>query len=175
MIRRIHLGRLCAVLLVLVALAVVAMRGPPNQHYLPREDLSRITSINESIGRYVLERGLQKPTVSFDRVSEFLNWGTLQLFTYEHFGRLVDYEPLFGHGGYGIFATPRDTAMQLIMRSDIIIMTDPKIGREAPYPMNTKIQEYWGEIYSWTEGHRNLLLSSHISIIPVRVYVTAKN
>jgi hypothetical protein len=171
--RNVHFGRLYAALLALAALVVVAKRGPANQHYFPRDDLSRITSINEAIGRYVIDNGMHKPTVSFDRVAEYLNWGTLRLFTYERFGRLVDYDPLFGHGGYGIFATPRETAMQLVMKSDIIIITDPKIDREAPYPMNTKIQEYWGEIYAWAGAHRNLLLSSHILNMPVHVYVIA--
>jgi hypothetical protein len=44
-------------------------------------------------------------------------------------------------------------------------------GREAPYPVNTKIREYWDELRDWTVQNRMLLFSTNILNIPYGVYV----
>jgi hypothetical protein len=112
-----------------------------------------------------------QPTISFDRIADFLYWGTLRLSVYQRQHRLVDFSPLFGHHSSGIFATPRDTALSLFAAGDIIVLTDPVKGREAPYPMNTKIREYWDELRDWTVQNRMLLFSTNILNIPYGVYV----
>ena len=128
-------------------------------------------SINAVIDDYVVKNGLGQPKISFDRVSDFLNWGTLRLSVYERQHRLIDFDPLLGHSIYGIFATPRETALSLVAESDIIVLTDPVKGREAPYPMNTKIREYWDELRDWTVQNRVLLVSTDILNIPHQIYV----
>jgi len=160
-----------ASVMVLLAMFAFAKRGLATRIDMPRADLERIDQINAAIGHYVLENGLRQPRVSIDRVEDFLNVGTLRLSIYEHQHRLVDFDPLFGHGIYGIFATPREVVLSLFATSDIIILTDPVKGREAPYPINSKIREYWDELRDWTIQNRILLFSTDILNIPHEVYV----
>jgi hypothetical protein len=134
-------------------------------------DLGRITWLNESIARYALAGGNPSPSISFDRVVDYLNLGTVRLVGYERFGRLLDLQPRFGHGQYGIFATPRDEALKLIADSDIVVLTDPLRERTQPYPMNARIREYWEELRKSVDSSHIVLLSTDISNVPHKVFV----
>ena len=85
--------------------------------------------------------------------------------------RNLDIDPRFGHSVYGIFATPREDALRLFADSDVIVLTDAVTDRSYPYPMNTKIKEYWDELWEWTNQNRALLFSTEIYGIPYRVFV----
>jgi hypothetical protein len=85
--------------------------------------------------------------------------------------RNLDIDPRFGHSVYGIFATPREDALRLFADSDVIVLTDAVTDRSQPYPMNTKIKEYWDELWQWTNENRVLLFSTEIHGIPYRVFV----
>ena len=153
-----------------MGLCCFAVRGltPPDER--PMADLRHVTEINEVIAQYLIEKPLANASISFDRVTDYMNWGTVILFGFERFHRLVDLTPRFGHSTYGIFATPRDVAMKLIMESDIIVLTDPVLGRGS-LPMDKKITEYWGDIDAWTRANRRLLYSTEIFGVPYSVYV----
>jgi hypothetical protein len=92
------------------------------------------------------------------------------LFGIERFHRYLNFDPRFGHGLYGIFETPR-AQVRLFSESDIIVLTDPVAGRVEPYPMNTKIREYWNELWTWTNQNRKLFFATEILGIPHRVFV----
>jgi hypothetical protein len=175
LLRRVSVGRIWSVgasVAVLLAMFAFTNRGLATRIDIPHPDLERINQINAAIGHYVIENSLKQPTtISFDRVTDFLSWSSLTLSAYEHEHRFVDFGPLFGHNIYGIFATPREVALSLFAASDIIVLTDPVKGREAPYPMNTKIREYWDELRDWTVQNRILLFSTRILNIPYAVYV----
>ena len=95
----------------------------------------------------------------------------MRLGTFELLHRLVEYDPRFGHSTYGIFATPRDTALKLLMESDIVVLTGPVLGRVLP--IDCKIGEYWVELDTWTRRNRVLRTSAEIYGVPHRVYVRA--
>jgi len=80
-----------------------------------------------------------------DRVVEYDNAGVPKLFSIELLHRKLDIEGLFGHGIYGIFVTPRDEAMRIFAESGVIVLTDPTTDRQYPFPINSKIKEYWDE------------------------------
>jgi hypothetical protein len=156
-------------LVVAISTFVAMSTKPPRA--MSKTDLDFATRINFEVNEYVTKSAPKIPAVSFDRIMEYLNWGTLRLFAYEQQHRLVDFQPLFGHSTYGIFATPRDIAFQLFMRSDVIVLTERAKGRDAPYPMNTKIQEYWDDIHDWVSRNRIELLSGTIAGIRHAVFV----
>ena len=162
------------VVAVMIGLGCFVVRGltPPNNKSL--SDLQRITEINEAIDRYVIQNSLTQPSISFDRVTDYLNLPSVRLFAFERFHKIIYFVPLFGNYAYGIFATPRDVAMALIMKSDVIVLTDPVEGRPG-YPMDNKITEYWDEIDTWTRKNRTLFYSTVIFDIPHRVYVRSPN
>ena len=164
-------GLIAAAVAFFVGFHVFLVRGTDVQHNMPRAELEKVTRFNETIADYVIRTGQPRTVVSFDRVSDFVNYATIRLFGFERTGKLVDLHPNLGHGIYGIFATPREVALKLVEESDIIVLTDPVIGRENNYPINTRIREYWSELQTWTEQHRSLLASAVINGIPHRAYV----
>jgi hypothetical protein len=158
----------------LVAVALLttfATRGLSYRDPISQSDYDAITRLNTAIGRYAVENKLLKPTVSVDRVVGYLNWGTLRLGTFEVLRTWIDFDPRFGAANYGIFATPREVALQLIKDSDIVVLTDPIQGRDPTLPIDRKIIEYWDEIDAWTRRNRILLMSAEAFGVPHRVYV----
>jgi hypothetical protein len=45
-------------------------------------------------------------------------------------------------------------ALRFFADSDVIVLTDAVTDRSYPYPMNTKIKEYWDELWEWTNQNR---------------------
>jgi hypothetical protein len=152
-------------------LTTFATRGLSYKDPITQSDYDAITQLNTAISRYVVENKLLKPTFSVDRVVGYLNWGTLRLGTFERLRTWIDFVPRFGHSNYGIFATPREVALQLIEDSDIVVLTDPIQGRSSTLPIDRKIIEYWDELDAWTRRNRVLLTSADAFGVPHRVYV----
>jgi hypothetical protein len=167
----IRIGSLLCMPALIFAISTFVHEGSINQWHMSRTELAEISRLNREAAEYALKNGINEPIASFDRVVDYFNRGTLELFGFEEFHRLIPFEARFGHGTYGIFATPRETALQLVEQSDIVLLTDPLRGRDAPYPMNTKIREYWSELSNWVEQNRLLLAQGHIGGIPHHVFV----
>jgi hypothetical protein len=154
-----------------IALAAFAIRGTSSKGVAPRADLERITLLARSIATYAAENNLDRLSMSTDRVVDYENFGTLKLASIELLHRHLDVDALLGHGAYGIFATSREDALRLLAESDVIVLTDAVTDRSHPYPINTKIKEYWDELWQWTNQNRVLLFSTEIQGIPYRVFV----
>jgi hypothetical protein len=152
-------------------LTTFATRGLSYKDPTSQSDYAAIRQLNTAIGRYVIDNKLLKPTFSVDRVVGYLNWGTLRLGNFEVLRTWIDFDPRFGNAIYGIFATPREVALQLIKDSDIVVLTDPVQGRSSTLPIDRKIIEYWDELDAWTRHNRVLLTSADVYGVPHRVYV----
>jgi hypothetical protein len=154
-----------------IALAAFAIRGTSSKDVAPRADLERIAMLARSIATYAADNNLDRLSMSTDRVVDYQNVGTSKLASIELLHRSLEVDGLLGHGTYGIFATSREDALRLLAESDVIVLTDPVTDRSHPYPMNTKIKEYWDELWQWTNENRVLLFSTEILGIPYRVFV----
>jgi hypothetical protein len=152
-------------------LTTFATRGLSYKDPTSQSDYAAITQLNTAIGRYVIDNKLLRPTFSIDRVVGYLNWGTLQVGNFEVLRTWIVVDPRFGTANYGIFATPREVALQLIKDSDIVVLTDPVQGRSSTLPIDRKIIEYWDELDAWTRRNRGLLTSANVYGVPHRVYV----
>jgi hypothetical protein len=159
------------VLAIAVALPAFIISGLSSKDIAPRGDLDRITLLARSIATYAADNNLSRLAISTDRIDDYQNVGTPRLSSIETLHRNLDVNGLLGHGSHGIFATSRDDAMQLLTASDVIVLTDPVTDRAHPFPINTKIKEYWGELWSWTNQNRKLLYCTEIFGIPYRVFV----
>jgi hypothetical protein len=153
-----------------IALVAFAAKGLSSRSLAPRADLERISLLAQTIATYAKDNDLSRLTMSMDRVVDYQNIGTPRLYSIESLHRDLDIEPRFGHGAYGIFATSREDALRLFADSDVIVLTDPVTDRAYPYPMNTKIREYWDELWQWTKQNRVLIFSTDIFGIPYRVF-----
>jgi hypothetical protein len=136
-----------------------------------RADLDEVTKLAKAIATFAQDYDLKTPTMSSDRIVDYQNIGTVKLFSIELLHRNLTIDPRFGHGAYGIFATSREDALRLFADSDIIVLTDAVTDRAVPYPMNTKIKEYWDELAQWTAANRVPLFSNRIFGIPFNVFV----
>jgi hypothetical protein len=154
-----------------LALIAFALGGLTSRDAAPRADRERINVLAETIARYALDNNLERLTMSTDRVVEYDNAAIPKLFAIERLHRNLDIEGLFGHGIYGIFATPRDEAMRLFAKSDVIVLTDPTTDRKYPFPINGKIKEYWDDIWKQTNRDCKLIYSTEILGIPFRIFV----
>jgi hypothetical protein len=163
--------RVLPALVMAIALFTFVSKGLSSKHLPARADLERITLLAKTIASYAADNNLTRLTMSSDRVVDYQNAGTAKLFSIEVLHRNLDIDPRFGHSVYGIFATPREDALRLFADSDVIVLTDAITDRSQPYPMNTKIKEYWDELWQWTNQNRVLLFSTEIHGIPYRVFV----
>jgi hypothetical protein len=154
-----------------LGLTAFAVRGLSSKDLAPRLDLDRINRLAETIAKYAADNNLDRLTMSTDRVVDYDNAIIPELFSIERFHRKLEVDGLFGHGAYGIFATPRDEALRLFARSDVIVLTDSVTDRSYPFPINTKISEYWDEIWQQTNRDHELIYSTEILGIPYRVFV----
>jgi hypothetical protein len=160
-----------AALAMAIAFTAFVSKGLSSKHLPARADLERITILTKTIASYAADNNLARLTMSSDRVVDYLNAGTPKLFSIEMLHRNLNIDPRFGAGIYGIFATVREDALRLFADSDVIVLTDAVTDRSYPYPMNTKIKEYWDELWQWTNHNRALLFSTEINGIPYRVFV----
>src|SRR5262249_49073627 len=111
-----YTGRLTAwvpLLFIVVAAAAFTQQTMRKQQLASRSGLERITPINEAIIKYAIENRMPQPTISVDRVVDYLNSGSVKLFGIERFHRYLNFDPRFGSGPYGIFETPRAQASRL--------------------------------------------------------------
>src|SRR5216683_191038 len=164
-------ARMLPALVMAIALTAFVSKGLSSKHLPARADLEHITLLAKTIASYAADNNLTRLTMSSDRVVDYQNAGTPKLFSIEILHRNLDIDPRFGHSVYGIFATPREDALRLFADSDVIVLTDAVTDRSYPYPMNTKIKEYWDELWEWTNQNRVLLFSTEILGIPYRVFV----
>lgn len=154
-----------------VALFAFVTKGLSSSDLAPRAELERITELAGSIARYAADHRLDRISLSTDRVDDYQNIGTPKLYSIERLHRNLDVAGLLGHGIYSIFATSREDALRLLAESDVIVLTDAVTDRAHPYPMNTKIKEYWDDLWQWTNQNRSLLYTTEIFGIPYRVFV----
>jgi hypothetical protein len=164
-------ARMLPALVMAIALTAFVSKGLSSKHLPARADLERITLLAKTIASYAADNNLTRLTMSSDRVVDYQNAATPKLFSIEMLHRNLDIDPRFGQGIYGIFATAREDALRLFADSDVIVLTDTVTDRSHPYPMNTKIKEYWDELWQWTNQNRVLLFSTEIYGIPYRVFV----
>ena len=154
-----------------IALAAFTINGLSSKDLAPRDDLERISQLAKVIATYAADNNLSRISISTDRVDDYQNVGTPRLVSLETMHRNLAVDGLLGHGSHGIFATSRDDAMKLLALSDVIVLTDPVTNRAHPYPINTKIKEYWGDLWRWANQNRTLLYCTEIFGIPYRVFV----
>ncbi len=150
------------------SLSAFLMHASIRQHEMPRSDLEEVRSINELIASAVIQHGHREPTMSIDRVVDYLNVHTVELAAYEHFRRILNFRNRML--GDSIFAISREAALQQIADSDIFVLTDPLLGRDSPYPINTAIQEYWGDLRAWATQNMVLLDEREIAGILHQVF-----
>lgn len=138
------------ILIVALATFIIHLNGRPIFPY-PKDDLALINEVLDSVVSFAAVNNLSKPVLSADLVSEAFHPGTMEIAAYEHFGKLIDFEGKLGCNNNMMLQTDRDTVLQQLDKSDIMIFTDmPKTG---VYPINESIRNYWNDLWEWSNVH----------------------
>jgi hypothetical protein len=61
--------------------------------------------------------------------------------------------------------------MKILASSDVIVLTEPKGGRQLLYPMDAKIESYWQDLWDWSATNRLQLATETIHGMPHAVFV----
>lgn len=160
-----------------VAVCAVAFMGflansTTRQHQYPRVELDSINDINSKIVRYALDNQIANPEFSIDRIVDYLNPSTLSITAFERFNSALPIKKGLGYDlVFGMGPAPRDVAMQFVENSDILVLTSAAIDREAPYPLNAAVKEYWNDLQSWAKNNRDLLSTATILGVPYHIFV----
>src|SRR5262245_40310335 len=125
-------------LIVIFGLGGFLANAAAKQHRLSRIDLDHVNEINRRIAQYLIENAVTSPRLFIDRLVDYLYGGTVTLFGFEQFGQVVDFARS-NEQDFGIFAISRETALDLLARSDVAVITDPIRGRNSSYPMEINI------------------------------------
>jgi len=157
-----------AVIVMVLAIAEFLVHGSADQRQMSRLELERIREVTEAIAQYAVENEILEPRMAIDRVVDYLNIGTIELEAFERFGRRLTFRAGLD---YDFMPTPRDVALDIVGDSDIVVLTDPVLGRAQPYPMNVAIREYWDDMRKLTIQRAVPLISRDILGIPHQVYV----
>jgi hypothetical protein len=136
--------------------------------HLSRFDREAVNRLYDGILAYERVAGNPNPVFSADRVSDYLLGIALDLRAFEKYRENVE----FGSGlGQSVGGLERDQAIGVLADSDVIVMTEPKGGRQLLYPMNAKIESYWRDLWDWATANRSLLMTETIDGMPHAVFV----
>ena len=157
-----------AIVLVVSCAGLFVRHARVNHWTMSHEDLQRINKLNDEITRYVVEANINPLRMSVDRIVDYTNYQVIALTAFEKYGIVLEYLPSLENNSFN--AIPRDTAVELVSESDVVILTDPSIGRNAVFPMNDAIEKYWPALEAATlDGHVELF-STQIKGIPYRAF-----
>jgi hypothetical protein len=134
--------------------------------YAQRRDLERLSELNKWLVKYADENGWNKPSISFDVISGWLEAGAITTSGFEQSHHLVEFQTMLGSG---IMGADRAEAFSLLENSNFLILTDiPKTG---VYPFYERIARYWSDLKAWAEDHMIVARTVRFDSFTATVYV----
>jgi hypothetical protein len=134
----------------------------------PVHDREAVNALYDQILTYETAAGTRDPMFSADRVADWLLASDLAIRSYERFDDLIEFQPGLGNSIWGV---ERDEALKILASSDVIVLTEPKGGRQLAYPMDAKIESYWQDLWDWSVANRLQLAIETIHGMPHTVFV----
>lgn len=128
-----------------VGIVAFVTHASNRQHYLSSEDLATVNRLNGDIAKFISVSKVTPVHIAFDRVSEYLHAGIVQITLHEmmkpNYRAAPQVIPLMGN----IFSISREQAIQAVDRSDIAVMSDRYKSRDTT-PLNSAISTYWPDL-----------------------------
>jgi hypothetical protein len=152
---------------VVIGLLVFMYRAGEPKSGLQYVDRAAINDIYDKIIRHVVENGNTSASISADRITDYLHASVLMVASYERFGRSTRFRQLFPAD---VLASSREDALKQFADSDIVMLTDPVERRAEPFPLNSSIREYRGELQSMVTANFLPLTSATIQGIHLEVF-----
>jgi hypothetical protein len=154
-----------------IAIMVFMFRAAGPKSFMDVRDREAVNRLNDRIIEFAMRNDIVVPVLSIDRVVDYLFNYLLTVRAYERFHRSLLFCGELGQGRTGTIGVDRGTAIKMLAGSDVIVLTDARAGRQAPYPMNEKIGAYWADLWNWATANRLALEPESINGIPHSIFV----
>jgi hypothetical protein len=137
-----------------------------------RSDVEQIGQLHDLVFKYSDQLNLRSPRVSIDMVADYFNYSVLKTTSYEQHGVLLNFNPGLG----GIIRVPEAEAINLVQKSDFVVVTLPDYPERLVYPFDIGMQEIRPKILEVCDTSFVLLQRFHIfdreAVLYVRPQVT---
>jgi hypothetical protein len=157
------LGVLC----VGIGLSVFLFRAAAPKCHLGIDACLEVNDFNDAIISYARDNLDEAPVFSSDGVHEMFNYLALSDRTYEERGSPVNFQPAYD---MQIFAPTRENLLSAFSRSDVAVLSDPRLGRNSIYPSNVVIAQNWEELKAQVSGSMISVARTNIAGVPYEAF-----
>jgi hypothetical protein len=157
-----------AIICVCIGLAVFLSRAAAPKCYLGVDSCLAVNNFNDAIIKFARSNLDDTPAFSSDNVNEMFNHLALSDRTYEQLGSPVNFRPEYD---MQIFALTKEDLLNRFSRSDVVVLSDPHLGRNSVYPSNAVVSENWDELRRLVSGSMISVARTNIAGVPYEAFV----
>ena len=158
--------------------------------FAQRRDLNRLVELHQWLVDYASDHGWSNPTISFDVLSPWFQYGGITDTGFMRSGQLVWFHLMLGAG---MTAVDRPDALSLLANSDFVILTNRTKGDNTgdglsvdassaairqfpnillrPDPFSQYVAQYWNDLKAWADKHMVLAKTVAFDNFTACVYV----
>ena len=70
-----------------------------------------------------------------------------------------------------ILSTTKEDILSRFSQSDVVVLSDPHLGRNSVYPSNVTMTEYWPELRTFVTKHMISVARANIAGVPYEAFV----
>jgi hypothetical protein len=161
-------ARAVAAVCIGIGLSVFLFRAAAPKCHLGVDACLAVNDFNDAIIKYARSNLNDAPAFSSDSVNEMINYLTLADRTYEQPGSPVNFRPEYD---MQIFAPTKEDLLSKFSRSDVVVLSDPHLGRNSVYPSNAVISEYWQDLSTLVTKNMISVARTNIAGVPYEAFV----
>jgi hypothetical protein len=155
------------VLCVGIGLSVFLFRAAGPKCHLGVDACLEVNRFNDAIIKHARDNLADAPTFSSDGVYEMFNYLAVSNRTYEVPGNPVNFRPLYD---MQVFAPTRESLLSAFARSDVVVLSDSRLGRNSVYPSNAVIEKNWEDLKSKVGGSMVSVARTNIAGVPYEAF-----
>jgi hypothetical protein len=151
-----------------VGLSLFLFRAAAPKCHLGVDACLAVNDFNDAIIKYARSNLGDTPAFSSDNVNEMFNYLALSDRTHEQPGSPVNFRPEYD---IQIFALTKEDLFNRFSRSDVVVLSDPHLGRNSVYPSNGVVSENWDELRRLVSGNMISVARTNIAGVPYEAFV----
>jgi hypothetical protein len=151
-----------------IGLSVFLFRAAAPKCHLGIDACLAVNDFNDAIIKYARNSLDDAPVFSSDSVNEMINYLTLADRAYEQPGSPLNFRPEYD---MQIFAPTKEDLLMRFSRSDVVVLSDPHLGRNSVYPSNAVISQNWQDLSMLVTKNMISLARTNIAGVPYEAFV----
>jgi len=158
------LGALC----IGIAFSVFLFRAMAPKCRLDVSSCFAVNDFSDEIIKYARANLGDAPIFSSDNVTEMFNYLALSDRSFEQPGSPVNFLP-----GYDlqILSTTKEDILNRFSQSDVVVLSDPLLGRNSVYPSNVTMTQHWSELRTLVTKNMISVARANIAGVPYEAFV----